>query len=114
MCYAPPLVPLNELSTTPNHMDGDIIFTVTHPFHPLSGQQFSLLCERFAWGEPRVFFHDPVTGHVRSLPTAWTDRAAPEPFVLLAAGRAILRLTDLQALARLLHDLEDMPQEVPQ
>jgi hypothetical protein len=61
-----------------------------------------------------VFFHDPATGWVRSLPTAWTDLAAPDPFVRLAAGRAILRFTDLQALARLLHDVEDMPRAVPQ
>jgi len=32
---------------------------------------------------------------------------------VLAAGRAILRLTDLQTLVRLLHDLEDTRQEVP-
>ncbi len=105
---------MNELSTTPSHTDGEVIFTVTHPFHPLSGQQFPLLCERFAWGEPRVFFHDPTTGRLRSLPTAWTNLVPPDPFVVLAAGRAILRLTDLQALARLLRDFEDMLQEVPQ
>ena len=93
-------------------MDGELVFTVTHPFHPLSGQQFPLLAQRLTWGEARVFFHDPTTGRVRSLPTAWTDLAPPDPFVLLAASRAILRLTDLQSLMCLLNDWKDAHQEV--
>ena len=91
-----------------------MIFTVTHPFHPLSGHQFPLLAQRLAWGEPRVFFHDPATGRLRSLPTAWTNLALPDPFVVLAAGRAILRFTDLQTLSRLLHDVDEPLREVPQ
>ena len=79
---------------------------MTHPFHPLCGQHFPLLCERWTWGEPRVFFQD-ATGRVRSLPTAWTDLAAPDPFVVTAAGRAWFRLEDLQALVTLLRDLDE-------
>ena len=93
-------------------MDGDGLFTITHPFHPLSSQQFPLLAQRVAWGEPRVFFHDPLTGSVRSLPTAWTDLAPPDPFLALSAGRAILRLIDLQVLVRLLQATEDAQREV--
>jgi hypothetical protein len=104
---------LNESSTTPHYTDGELIFTVTHPFHPLSGQQFPLVAQRLAWGEPRVFFHDIATGHLRSLPTAWTNLAPPDPFVVLAAGRAILRFTDVQTLTRLLHDVEATLREVP-
>jgi hypothetical protein len=105
---------LNESSTTPYNTDGDLIFTVTHPFHPLAGQQFPLIAQRLAWGEPRVFFHDPTTGRLRSLPTAWTNLTPPDPFVVLAAGRAILRFTDLQRLIRLLHDVDETLREVPQ
>ena len=105
---------MNESSTTPDDTDRDLIFTVTHPFHPLSGQQFPLIAQRLAWGEPRVFFHDPATGRLRSLPLAWTNLAPPDPFVVLAAGRAILRFTDLQTLSRLLHDVDETLQEVPQ
>lgn len=105
---------MNELSTTPDDTDGDLIFTVTHPFHPLSGQQFPLIAQRLAWGEPRVFFHDPATGRLRSLPTAWTNLTPPDPFVVLAAGRAILRFTDVQTLSRLLHDVDETLREVPQ
>jgi len=95
-------------------VDGDVVFTITHPFHPLAGHMFPLVVQRLAWGEPRVFFHDAHTGELRSLPTAWTDLAPPDPFVVLAAGRALLRLTDLQALAHLLHAVADPPPEVPQ
>jgi Family of unknown function (DUF5372) len=105
---------LNESPTTPDDTDRDLIFTVAHPFHPLSGQQFPLIAQRLAWGEPRVFFHDPATGRLRSLPAAWTNLAPPDPFVVLAAGRAILRFTDLQTLRRLLHDVDETLQEVPQ
>jgi hypothetical protein len=64
------------------------------------GQQFRLLAQRVAWGEPRVFFHDLLAGSLRSLHTAWTDLALPDPLLALSAGRAILRLSDLQALVR--------------
>ena len=97
---------LDELSNTPDHTDGDVVFNVTHPFHSLHGQQFSLLAQRFTWGEPRVFFHDPTTSHVRSIPTDWTDLAPQDPFIQQAAGRATLRLADLQALQHLLSDLQ--------
>jgi len=101
---------LDELTTTPNNTDGDQIFTITHPFHPLSGQQFFLVYQRNTWGEPRVGFLDPLTGGIRSIPTAWTDLATDDPFVVQAAGRAIVRLVDLQALVSLLDDLTNQLQ----
>jgi Family of unknown function (DUF5372) len=58
-----------------------------------------------AWGEPRVFFLDPASGQLRSLPRSWTSLAPPDLFLQLAAGRAILRLTDLQVLVGLVHEL---------
>ncbi len=61
--------------------------------------------QRVAYGEPRVFYLDPATGQVRSLPLAWTDLAPPDPFRLVAADRALLRLTDLRALAALVQAL---------
>lgn len=94
-------------------MDGELVFTVMHPFHPLSGQQFPLLCQRYTWGEPRVLFEDPATGRVRSLPVTWTDLAPPDPFVSLSAGRALFRLEDLRALVRLLRALDEMNEQAP-
>ncbi len=81
------------------------MFTVTHPFHPLAGQRFAAVMQRTAYGEPRVFYLDPASAQVRSLPLAWTDLAPPDPFRLVAAERAILRLTDLRALAALVQAL---------
>jgi hypothetical protein len=72
-------------------------FTVTHPFHPLGGQQFEALVVRNNWGEDRVSYLGP-DGGVRSLPIAWTDLAAVDPVVTVAAGRALFRLEDLLAL----------------
>ncbi|MDP9373799.1 MAG: Y4bD/Y4pK family protein, partial [Chloroflexota bacterium] len=95
----------DALTTTPDGPDEGVTFTVTHPFHPLAGQQFTAVMQRVAYGEPRVFYLDPVTRQVRSLPLAWTDLAAPDPFRRVAADRAILRLTDLQALLALTRTL---------
>jgi hypothetical protein len=36
-----------------------------------------------------------------AMPTAWTDAAAPDPFVALAAGRAYFRMEDLLQLVEL-------------
>ncbi len=96
---------MDALTTTPDAFDEGVPFTVTHPFHPLAGQRFAALMQRTAYGEPRVFYLDPATAQVRSLPRAWTDLAPPDPFRLVAADRAILRLTDLRALAALVQVL---------
>jgi hypothetical protein len=102
---------LNELSTTPDSTNGEHGFTITHPFHPLCGQAFPLLSQRFAWGEERVFFADPQTHQVRSLPLAWTNLALPDPFLVVADGKAVLRWSDLQQLAQLLRQKQTHGQE---
>jgi hypothetical protein len=95
---------LNELSTTPDHTNGEQSFTITHPFHPLCGQTFLLLSQRVAWGEERVFFSDAHTHQIRSLPLSWTDLALPDPFLVVAAGKAVLRFSDLQQLTEFLRE----------
>ena len=45
-----------------------------------------------------MFFLD-ADGTQRSLPSAWTDAAAPDPFVVVAAGRSAFRVADLLAVA---------------
>ena len=64
-----------------------------------------MVMQRAAYGEPRVFYLDPATAQVRSLPLAWSDLAPPDPFRRAAADRAILRITDLQALRALVRAL---------
>lgn len=69
-----------------------------------------MLAQRFAWGEERVFFADPHTQQIRSLPLAWTSLALPDPFLVVAAGQTVLRLKDLQQLVQFLkqkHHQED-------
>jgi hypothetical protein len=77
----------------------------------LSGQTFLLLSQRFAWGEERVFFSDPQTHQVRSLPQAWTSLALPDPFLVVAAGKAVLRWSDVGQLAQLLKQKRTQDQE---
>ena len=78
--------------------------TVTHPFHPLTGQVFDFAFRRGNWGEDRVFVFTG-DGSVRSFPAGWTDAAPADPFVVVAAGRSPFRVQDLLALAALLERL---------
>ena len=73
---------------------------MTHPFHPLGGQDFEFVAYRQNWGEDRVHLHDE-NGQLFSLPAAWTDAVAADPFVVVAAGRAPFSTAGLLALADL-------------
>lgn len=44
-------------------------------------------------------------GRTRSLPVRWTNVAAVDSFVSVAAGRAPFRLEDLLGLTALVHDI---------
>ena len=57
-----------------------------------------------------MFFSDPQTHQVRSLPLAWTSLALPDPF-LVVAGKTVLRFSDLQQLAQLLRQKQTHSQE---
>ncbi len=61
---------------------------------------------RPTWGEDRVFFLDD-DATLKSLPTAWTDAAAPDVFVAVAAGRSSFRAEDLVELAELIAHARD-------
>lgn len=102
---------VNKPSTTPDNSDGEQSFTITHPFHPLSGRIFPLLAQRFAWGEERVFFTDPQTQQIRSLPLAWTSLALPDPFLVVAAEQTVLRFVDVQQLVQFLRQKQTHHQE---
>jgi Family of unknown function (DUF5372) len=60
------------------------------------------------WGENRVFFVDDQ-GQTRWLPASWTSVEPPDPFVVMAAGRAAFRAQDLLELARLVDVLQPKP-----
>ena len=73
---------------------------MVHPFHPWAGREFEFVQRRRTWDADRVFFRVPGAG-VMSLPAGWTDAVAPDPFVVVAAGRAPFRTADLLAAADL-------------
>jgi hypothetical protein len=73
---------------------------VTHPFHPLSGRDFEFVVYRQNWGEDRVHLRDE-SGQLFSMPAGWTDMAAPDPFVVIAADRCPFTTDGLLAVADL-------------
>jgi hypothetical protein len=73
---------------------------VTHRFHPLAGQSFEFVKRLRAWQSDLVYFLDPA-GELVSVPAAWTDLVPPDPFAVVAAGRAAFRAEDLAELAEL-------------
>ena len=73
---------------------------MTHPFHPLSGRDFEFVAYRQNWGEDRVHLHDE-NGQLFSLPAGWTDVAAADSFVVVAAGRCAFTIDGLLAVADL-------------
>ena len=77
---------------------------MTHPYHPLCGQTFELAAQNKEFGEDRVFYRD-TNDRMRHLPARWTSLAAPDPFVMAAAGRAYFRLENLIQVAELIQDL---------
>jgi hypothetical protein len=81
---------------------------VTHPFHPLYGREFELVVYRQNWGEDRVHLHDE-SGVLFSLPAGWTDAAAADPFVVIAAGRCPFTVAGLLGLADLIDRLRSQP-----
>jgi hypothetical protein len=73
---------------------------VTHPFHPLFGQELQVVQPHRRGHPDRVFFYDD-RGQLRSLPIRWTSAEPDDPFIILAAGRSPLRVAELRELAAL-------------
>jgi hypothetical protein len=74
---------------------------ITHPFHPLAGQELEFVKRRKSWGADHVFFYDSA-GQLLSLPAEWTDLVPPDLFVVVSAGRSPFHIDDLLALCELL------------
>ena len=77
---------------------------VTHPFHPLCGQEIDFVVRRAQWGEDRVFYRDE-RGHRASVPTCWTSLAPEDPYIAVGTGRSRFRVRDLVDLVVLLREL---------
>jgi len=77
---------------------------VTHPFHPLSGQQ--LLCVEERYNRFRkMLLLERDNGAVCPVPPQWTDVVAADPEIVLGGGRALFRVADLLELAQLIDRL---------
>ncbi|MEA5467225.1 DUF5372 family protein [Leptothoe sp. PORK10 BA2] len=50
--------------------------TITHPFHPYSGQTFEVLKARRVSGQETVLVKGGISGTF-SIPLSWTDRKRP-------------------------------------
>ena len=86
--------------------------TITHPFHPRSGEQFELAEYRASWGKECVECLDR-DARVILIPLAWTDAAnEADPFVALATGRSYFRVEDLMRLAEMIERLKSVKEGV--
>ncbi len=74
---------------------------VTHPFHPLAGQEFEFVERQRNWRRDRVYLYDEE-GELVSLPAEWTDVVPVDPFVLVSAGRCPFHVAALLELAELI------------
>ena len=72
-------------------------FKITHPFHPLYQQEFTLLHYRRSWGRTYIDYVD-AQDKVGAVPLEWTDAAPPDPFVAISATRAVFRIQELLRL----------------
>lgn len=74
---------------------------MTHPFHPLNGQQFVCVGQRHSrYGSWLLL--EVGDDELRAVPPQWTDFTASDPERMLGAGRACFRVGDLVQLADLI------------
>ena len=83
---------------------------MTHPFHPQLGFEFEPVAFKHTWGEHRVYFLDD-SGNLRSFPARWTSAVEPDPFLVVAAGRAHFRPEDLVRLIDLVAPRSGRPRK---
>jgi len=74
---------------------------ITHPFHPLAGNEYEIVYRKQNWGEDRVFYYDP-SGRLKSLLANITDIFPTDAFARISAGRSAFRVDDLLELRELL------------
>lgn len=77
---------------------------ITHPFHPLCGQELACVGERYnRYGRRLLLRIDEIA--ICSVPPQWTDLAAPDPEIVLGEGRALFRVADALELALLVGEI---------
>lgn len=96
---------LRKLSNTHCVDDEEIVFEVTHPFHPLFKQKFKLITYHRNWESHRVHFYNNENRFV-SLPTSWTSLFPRDLFVEQSTGRSLFKVTDLLSLIQLIETFD--------
>ena len=84
---------------------GERLFTVTHPFHPLSGRSFKAIATGHGWFEERVWF-DIWKGKTRAIPLSWTDLAPPNHYLEMGRGRSLFMVEDLLILSSVIDEVK--------
>ncbi|MGO9837458.1 MAG: DUF5372 family protein [Polyangiaceae bacterium] len=77
---------------------------MTHPFHPLGGQELVCIGKRYNRYGTRLLLQVGEET-VCSVPPQWTDDVAPDPEIAIGERRAVVRVADLLELAELVDRL---------
>jgi hypothetical protein len=86
------------VSATTGHGDKSAgRFRITHPFHPLVGNEYEMVARHLSWGEDRVFYYGP-DGRLKSFLVNITDLFPIDAFSRISAGRSAFRVDDLLEL----------------
>ena len=89
----------------PNDCSGNEVFRVIHPFHPLFGQEFTVLFSRSFGGEDYLFFQNKQNRDNR-IPAYWTSLNPANPYVVISGGRSLFCPKNLLELVQLIKDLK--------
>lgn len=72
-------------------------FRISHPFHPLAGNEYEMVGRHLTWGEDRVLYYGPE-GRLKSFLVNVTDLFPIDAFIRISAGRSAFRVDDLLEL----------------
>ena len=79
-------------------------FRVTHPFHPLYGQEYEIIECKQIQARDRVFFNQK-DGSKGSLPLAWCDLRPPDPYLDIEGKHSPFRVEDLLKLSDIIKEV---------
>jgi len=96
----PEPVSCNQPRTAAIPVADEHLVKVTHPFHPLAGKELRRVGESHNVAGRRVVCVDGE-GVAWAVPIEFTDLVEPSEELLASAGRAVLFVDDLMALAAL-------------
>ncbi|NET39208.1 MAG: hypothetical protein F6K19_45765 [Cyanothece sp. SIO1E1] len=96
-----------RLDRTAQHHNQDLgCVTITHPFHPYSGQTFEVLKKRSVSNQETVLVRGGISGTF-AIPLSWTDRVRPMNY----HSELRLALDSFQELLSTLQRLENDHQQ---